>query len=404
MSFGQGLSGLAAASDHLDVVGNNIANIETAGFKSGDIVFSDVYASSRVGLGVKVAGVNQNFGVGNINAGGQYDIAIDGTNGLFRLADSSGAIFYSRNGQFQKDSEFYIVNQDGYRLTGYAPGAIGGTPVPVRLPQGNIAPKATTNVTVQTNLDANATVIGTAGAVVDPSIPTTFNDSLPITVYDSLGNSHPMMQCFVKRPAIGTQSVYEVFYTLDGLPATGTPNVQLRFDVSGRLVGTTPANPTLTFTTIGGVNSPAQDLSIALGYNGVTQYGSNFNPKVTQNGYPSGALSGVSFAKDGSIIGNYTNGQTQGLGTVALAQFNNVQGLQPVGNNNWIETGDSGGAILGQPGTNGLPPLVGQAYEGSNVNMNKELVQLIIAQRDYQANAKTIETQNNIMQTLLTRL
>lgn len=397
MGFGQGLSGLDAASQDLDVIGNNIANVGTAGFKSATISFADVYASSRVGLGVNVAAITQDFGVGNLSAGGQYDIAIDGSNGLFRLADRSGSTVYSRNGQFEVDKDYYLVNKQGYRLTGYAAGAVGGAPVALRLPQGNVAPQATTTAGIQTNLNADAPVII---PVFDPANRNTYTDMVPTTVYDSLGNPHQLAQFFVKRASNANQSVYDVFYTFDGLQQGGAPRAELRFDTAGRIVN--PPNPALTLT-VGG-QSPANDIVVAMDYTSVTQFSGNFNPKITQNGYSSGELSGVSFAKDGSILGRYSNGQTQVIGTLALARFNNVQGLQPVGNNNWIETGDSGAAILGQPGTNGLSPVAGQKYEESNVNMNKELVRLIVAQRNYQANAKTIEAQNNIMQALITRL
>jgi flagellar hook protein FlgE len=399
MGFGQGLSGLNAASTDLDVIGNNIANAQTAGFRQYSVAFADVFASSRVGLGVNVAAIKQNSAVGNISAGGTYDIAIDGQKGFFRLADSSGAIVYSRNGQFSIDKDFYIVNNQGYRLTGYPVGGIGGTPIAVRLPQGNVAPQATTRAGIETNLNANATPITAPFA---HTVRDTYTNAVPMTVYDSLGNPHPLTQYFVKRDAVGGQSRYEVFHMLDnGVPATPASTI-LTFDDAGRITNP-PPNPTLTFT-LGGGDSPAQNLSIAMNYSSVTQYGSGFNPKVTQNGYTSGELAGVSFGKDGNIVGSYTNGQTQVIGTVALADFNNVQGLQPTGNNAWVESADSGSAILGQPGTNGLAVVRGQAFEESNVDMSQQLVSLIISQRWYQANAKTIEAQNEILQTLITRL
>src|SRR5690606_30117849 len=160
MGFGQGLSGLNAASQNLDVIGNNIANSGTVGFKSGAASFADVYASSRVGLGVKVSAINQRFTVGNISTtGGEYDMAIDGGKGFFRLTDQSGGVFYSRNGEFMVDKNFYIVNAQGFRLTGYPAGGVGAQPVDLQLPQGNIAPQATSTAGLQTNLNANAKVI-----------------------------------------------------------------------------------------------------------------------------------------------------------------------------------------------------------------------------------------------------
>ncbi|MBO1111102.1 flagellar hook protein FlgE [Bordetella petrii] len=410
MGFGQGLSGLNAAAQNLDVIGNNIANSGTVGFKSATASFADVYASSRVGLGVKVSAINQRFSVGNVTVtGGEYDIAIDGPKGFFRLTDPSGGVFYSRNGEFLVDKDFYLVNAQGYRLTGYAAGAVGSAPVDLRLPQGNIAPQETSAASLQTNLNANADAIDPA-TLFDPTLASTYTDSVPTTVYDSLGNAHQLTQYFVKREAVAGESVYDVYYTLDGEAMAPTTQdatsgdwggaTQLTFDAAGRLT-TTPPTVGLSFADPGGTTSPADPLAITMSYDGVTQYGSDFSPKITQNGYSSGEYSGLSINKDGTLQANYTNGETAIIGTLALANFNNVQGLQPVGNNAWAETGASGQATLGQPGTNGLATVVGQAVEASNVDMSKELVNMIVAQRTYQANAQTIKTQDEVMQVLM---
>ncbi|CAP42465.1 flagellar hook protein FlgE [Bordetella petrii] len=410
MGFGQGLSGLNAAAQNLDVIGNNIANSGTVGFKSATASFADVYASSRVGLGVKVSAINQRFSVGNVTVtGGEYDIAIDGPKGFFRLTDPSGGVFYSRNGEFLVDKDFYLVNAQGYRLTGYAAGAVGSAPVDLRLPQGNIAPKPTDAAGLQTNLNANADAIDPATSPFDPTLASTYTDSVPTTVYDSLGNAHQLTQYFVKRAGdtVTNESVYEVYYTLDGEamdPTTEAAGVwggatTLTFDAAGRL--TSAPTVDLSFATPGGTTSPADPLAITMSYDGVTQYGSDFSPKITQNGYSSGEYSGLSINSDGTLQANYTNGETAIIGTLALANFNNVQGLQPVGNNAWAETGASGQPTLGQPGTNGLATVVGQAVEASNVDMSKELVNMIVAQRTYQANAQTIKTQDEVMQVLM---
>jgi flagellar hook protein FlgE len=486
MGFGQGLSGLNAASQNLDVIGNNIANSNTVGFKSASVSFADVYASSRVGLGVKVAAVNQRFTVGTVaSTGGEFDIAIDGAKGFFRVTDSSGAVMYTRNGEYAMDKDYYIVNAQGYRLTGYPAGAVGANPVDLRIPQANISPNATTAVDFSTNLNANADVIplvdtsgqiklgptngaydgttyyfnvdavtgdtmlttdnaipGTAAAdgtytdsagntitvaagvvtgsinassagymayrVAVPFSPTdadSYTDSVPVTVYDTLGNSHQLVQYFIKRdpsPAApnGTESQYGVVYYLDGQPVT-TPAAEttMSFDKNGALLD--PSTVNLTYAGIGGSTSPATDLTIAVNYTGTTQYGNDFNPKFTQDGYSSGEFMGIDIAKDGTVMATYTNGKSQSIGTIVLANFNNVQGLQPVGNNAWTETTESGQAILGQPGSNGLAGLQGQSLEQSNVNMSNELVNMIVAQRTYQANTQTIKTQDEILQTLM---
>lgn len=404
MGFGQGLSGLNAASQQLDIIGNNIANSGTVGFKASTATFADVYANSRVGLGVQVASVNQRFTIGTVSGtGNQFDIAIDGAKGLFRLQDTSGSILYSRNGQFYADAEGYIVNAQGHRLTGYAQGST--TPSPVTVPTGNIPPKATDNISLKANFDANADVIT---AAFDPTDGTTFTHSQPIDVYDSLGNAHQLMQYFVKKEGEASSgdplddpdiSVWEVRYVLDNelLPTIG----QIRFDPAGRMTDGQAPVP-LNIPNVGGTDSPADELQITVNYADSTQFGGPFSPSFFQNGYATGEYASMSIAKDGSIVARYTNGETQARGSLVLADFANLQGLQPVGGNAWIETSESGQPILGIPGTNGLATLMGQAVEESNVDMGQELVNMIIAQRTYQANAQTIKTQDQILQTLIT--
>jgi flagellar hook protein FlgE len=406
MGFGQGLSGLDAASQNLDVIGNNIANANTVGFKASTATFADIYASSRVGLGVKVASIDQRFTVGNVTStGGQYDLAIDGANGFFRLVDASGAISYTRNGQFGVDKFNNIVNAAGQQLTGYGPAGVGTAPVPLSLPQGNIAPEQTTSSTFVASLRANVDPIDQTTTPFDATNPDTYTDMQPMTVYDSLGNTHQLAQYFVKRAGTATTSTYDVYYTLDGSPmSTGTPPtagapVPMTFSDSGTLTST--PNVTVQFAQPGGTDSPAQPLSITLNYTGSTQYGGDFSADFAPNGNTTGEFTNITFGKDGSIIANYTNGETQVVGTVALANFNNVNGLQPIGDNAWSETAESGQAILGQPGTNGLATLAGQSVEASNVNLSTELVNMIVAQRTYQANTQTIKTQDQVLQSLL---
>lgn len=485
MGFGQGLSGLNAAAQNLDVIGNNIANSGTVGFKSATASFADVYASSRVGLGVKVAAINQRFTVGAVTGGGgEYDIAIDGAKGMFRVTDQSGSVMYTRNGEFLVDKNNFIVNAQGYRLTGYPAGAIGANPVELQLPTANVAPQATSSATTVANLDANAKVIypvdtvtspavpgsvtlggtaytftkaaggvltwapgnppaatyGTApntvtldgtgqvtagtlesipgfvdytaavteiGRPFDPKISSTYTNASPMTVFDSLGNSHQVMQYFVKREATGGTSVYDVYYTMDGqamAPTTeaggvwGNPT-QFTFNNAGTLTSAPIVN--LSFAQPGGTATPADPLNIALNYTGTTQYGSNYKLVAKPDGYTSGEFSGINISSDGSLVASYTNGETQVVGTLVLADFSNLQGLQPVGNNAWKETAASGQPILGQPGTNSMSTVVGQATEASNVDMSRELVNMIIAQRTYQANSQTIKTQDEIMQVLM---
>jgi flagellar hook protein FlgE len=404
MGFGQGLSGLNAAAENLDVVGNNIANSATKGFKSSTVSFGDVYATSRVGLGVSVAGIDNNFTLGSINGSSSgYHMAIDRPNGFFRMTDSNGAVTYTRNGEFKADANNYITNSSGQNLTGYPAGGIGRNPISLQVPQASIAPEASGNIKVTANLSANAAVIP-ATTAFDPAKPATFTVSQPVSAYDSLGNEHQMTQYFVKRAAVaGTnQSTYDVYYALEGAAPIAAPQ-KLTFDASGRM---TPANTqaTHTFTGVGGASSPAENLTLTFDYTGSTQFGSAQDIKVLADGNSSGTFNGLTVAKDGSLMGTYSNGSTQIIGTVALASFTNMQGLKPSGGNQFISTRESGAATIGQPGTNGLSKITGGALEDSNVDMPRELVALIIGQRNYQANTQVIKTQSDNLQNLLTTL
>jgi len=403
MGFGQGLSGLNAASQDLDVIGNNIANSATVGFKSSTASFADVYASSRVGLGTQVSNINQRFTVGTVETtGNQFDMAIDGAKGFFRLQGASGEVLYSRNGEFFVDKELYLTNAQGNRLTAFnadANGMPGNTLDAVRVPSGTTAPEATDKITFATNLDASQTAIPTT-TVFNEADPSTYTKSTSLRIYDSLGNAHELTQYFVKRPDSGGNSQWEVHYSGGSNLSPITPASQtLTFNPSGVLTNpTAPLTLAATVTT----GSPANPLAINLDYTGSTQFNSPFATQQTVNGHTAGEFTSISFAANGAIQANYTAGNPKILGYVALGHFNNLQGLQPVGGNAWVETSASGQAVLGTPGTNGLAMLKGQAVEKSNVDMGQEMVKMIIAQRTYQANAQTIKTQDQVLQTLIT--
>lgn len=405
MGFGQGLSGLNAAAQNLDVIGNNIANSKTAGFKAASMAFADVYANSRVGMGVQVAAINQRFTAGNIElTGNQFDMAIDGEKGFFRLLDTSGTPVYSRNGQFHQDKDFYITNAQGHRLTGYqvrSDGTLSDQLGALRIPSGNIEPRATSSIEIGANLDANASAISES-VDFDSANAASYTHSLPITVYDSLGNSHTLMQYYIKRDADANQpdnSTWEVRFALEDNVLGQSETLQ--FSPSGTLLNEPPYFDLTIASSALGSGSPADDLEVRFNYDGSTQFGGEFNPKFSQNGYPTGEYSSLSVSKDGSMVASYTNGITHTIGSVALADFNNPNGLQPIGDNAFAETGESGQPVLGVPGSQGLATLKGQSIEASNVDLSAELVNMIIAQRTYQANAQTIKTQDQVMQTLI---
>lgn len=390
MGFGQALSGLNAAATNLDVIGNNIANAGTVGFKSGTASFSDVYASAAVGLGTQVAAINQQFSTGTLTTTqNPFDLAIDGATGFFRVVDTNGGIKYTRNGQFLADKDGFIVNAQGDKLTGYALDGI--TLEEIKVPDGNMAPNATDTVTARVNLDARETVPTVA---FDPTNADSFNHVLPINVYDSLGNDVQVLQYFRKTAA----GDWDVYYTAGGVRIPDATTVhQIGFSTAGLIDA---ADASVTFTGVDlGQGGAAQD--ITFNYANSTQYGDDFNSTPNQDGYPSGEYASMSIEPDGSIVASYTNGQTEVRGYLALVDFANVNGLQSAGGNAWRETGASGQPIVGRPGTNGLSLVKSMAVEESNVDMSQELVNMIIAQRTYQANAQTIKTQDQILQTLI---
>lgn len=404
MSFQQGLSGLNAASKNLDVIGNNVANASTVGFKQSQAQFSDVFANSlagaggtQVGIGTKVSDVVQQFSQGNITASSNpLDVAINGS-GFFRLSDN-GVIAYSRNGQFHLDKDGYIVNGSGQRLTGYAASAAGvintASPLELKISSSDLLPQATGKMNALVNLDSRNTALTSAG--FDINDPTTYHDSTSVSVYDSLGNAHTLSLYFVKT----NSNTWDVFASSDGTQI-GTGSVgTLAFQTDGTIDAAATTLPfNISVPLINGATSP---LDFGLDIAGTTQFGSGFGVNaLSQDGFTSGHLAGFSIGGDGVILGRYSNGQSKALGQVALANFANPQGLQPLGNNVWAETPESGAALVGAPNTGNLGVLQAGATEDSNVDLTAELVNMIVAQRIYQANAQSIKTQDAVLQTLV---
>ncbi|MET1530666.1 flagellar hook protein FlgE [Burkholderia sola] len=411
MGYQQGLSGLAGASSNLDVIGNNIANANTVGFKQGRANFADMYANSvatsvntQIGIGTRLASVQQHFSQGTINSTkSSLDVAING-NGFFQMS-SNGVTTYSRDGTFHRDKNGAIVDAQGRNLMGYAAGAGGvintAQTVPLQAPTSNIAPRATNKITGQFNLNAQDKV--PAKTPFNATDNTTYNYNTSIQVYDSLGGSQPVNLYFVK-PAAGT---WQAYAGAQGQTPTNLGTVT--FDASGRISSTTSAatgQPTAILgqfafsipNTTGGANP--QNLTLDLG--GTTQYGGKDGVNnLAQDGFASGTLTTFSIGTDGKLTGNYSNGQSAVLGLIALANFNNPNGLVNIGGNQYAETAASGVPQISAPGSTNHGTLQGSALENSNVNLTTELVNLITAQRNYQANAQTIKTQQAVDQTLL---
>lgn len=398
MAFSQAVSGLNAAATNLDVIGNNIANSATYGFKSGTASFADMFAGSKVGLGVKVAGITQDFTDGTTtNTGRGLDVAIS-QNGFFRLVDNSGSVYYSRNGQFKLDENRNIVNMQGLQLTGFpatgTPPTIqqGANPTAISIPNTLMAAKTTTTAAMQINLnstDAAPTV------AFDPTNADSYNKKGSVTVFDSQGNSHDMNVYFVKSAASNTWDVY----TQDSSVANSaaTLSTTLGFSNTGALLTGGTAN--VTTATIPGATPATFSLSFL---NSMQQNtGANNIVATSQNGYKPGDLVSYQINDDGTVVGNYSNEQTQLLGQIVLANFANNEGLASEGDNVWSATQSSGVALLGTAGTGNFGTLTNGALEASNTDLSKELVNMIVAQRNYQSNAQTIKTQDQILNTLV---
>lgn len=514
MGYEQGLSGLQAASSDLDVIGNNIANANTVGFKSGSAQFADMYANSvatavgnQIGIGTQLAEVQQQFSQGTITTTNDaLDVAING-NGFFQMSNN-GSMVYSRNGVFQLNNTGGITNSQGLQLMGYAANSAGvintAQTVPLTVPTANIAPQPSTTITAGLNLNAQdplmlgtptvtsaltpsglttpgATITNTASGTnndtyviaftpgtpptytvtdtTNPTVPapaattytagtaislgngqtitfngtplagdsytvaptpvafnqnssTTYNYSTSTTVYDSLGGSQTVNMYFAKTSA-GTWNVYAG-------TSTGTASLvgQANFNSSGTLLGTTQAvapvapatTPTFTPTTTpfafnfqipttDGSSTP-QNLTLNIG--GTTQYGGKDGVNsLNTDGYAAGTLTGFTINSDGTLTGNYSNQQTTTLGQIVLANFSDPNGLVDIGGNNYEQTSVSGVAQISAPGSTNHGVLQGGAVENSNVDLTSELVNLITAQRNYQANAQTIKTQQTVDQTLI---
>ncbi|MGZ6801323.1 MAG: flagellar hook protein FlgE, partial [Mycobacteriaceae bacterium] len=489
----------------LDVIGNNISNSSTVGFKGSTTEFADVYARSlngaggnTAGIGTSVAAIAQQFTQGNIETtSNPLDIAING-GGFFRTT-TSGVTQYTRNGQFSLDKNGFLVTPQGANLTGYPVGQNGqilaGLPTPLQINTSDLKPVATTKVDTSLNLDSRATV--PANHPFDANDPTTYNKQVPVDVYDSLGNAHVMSMYYVKTGS----GAWDVYAGSDGTEITnvnvaatsstdatavaardawtaatkaspadpvavsgalssyataasnavvaaataagasaatiaaiqtaatsagatagfnpdqvdkaiaaavdvpGVPVGHLNFDPNGALSAQLMSPQTLPLT----VNLPiypnagAQNtLPIKLNFAGTTQYGADTSEKkTTQDGYTAGHLQRFSAGQDGVILGQYSNGETKPLGQIVLANFTNPNGLEPLGNNSWAETSASGTPLVGTPNTGSLGVLQSSAVESSNVDMTAELVNMITAQRVYQANAQTIKTQDSVLQTLV---
>ncbi|RTE86162.1 MULTISPECIES: flagellar hook protein FlgE [Gammaproteobacteria] len=440
MSFNIALSGMAASQKDLDVTANNIANVKTTGFKQSRAEFADVYASSifsnnrtKAGDGALTSQVAQQFAQGTLNfTENALDMAIKG-NGFFATSPSitSQDLSYTRAGNFKLNPNNFIVDNEGNflqtfpvdRRSGDTTSVAVSTMQPVRIPDVAGAPSETSNIYTAMNVDARVTpIVETAPGAsnFDPSVPSTYHSSTSTTVYDSLGESHIVNMYFVKRDP----NTWDVYATFDGqqvdlntpdpsaTSAAGNVGTRITFDASGNPVITPPAVsfPPVDFDMTPALLANGADTSQNIQINfqnetGTTvpsQYASNFEvTSLDQDGTTVGRLTSVEVDASGQIAAAYSNGDTQFLGRVALVNFANEQGLEQIGSTKWRETLDSGTAIAGEANSGVYGAIESSALENSNVNLTQELVDMIIAQKNFQANSRALEVNSQLQQTVL---
>lgn len=448
MSFQQGLSGLNATSKNLEVIGNNIANSGTYGAKSARTEFSDFYAASlsgagaaSAGIGVRVAAVAQQFTQGSITAtDNSLDVAINGR-GFFQVSDGLSPPKFTRNGQFKVDRDGYVVNNAGLKLLGYEadPGSgqiKAGLAVPLQLPTSGVAPKATSDIRLEMNLDSRKGIkLPAAAPLINFDDISTYNDATSHTAFDAKGQTVALTYYFQRATArtvgdpTGVDS-WNVYITANGqsiLPAGATDNSapEPAFTVTFSDDGSIP-----TATTLGTINAATNKIELTLpdmqggaiadgdddatnnplplllsGVNltlDITQRATSFGvTDLSQDGFAPGQLVSLGIEPNGILTTRYSNGQTKTAGQLEIATFRNLQGLQPVGDNMWEPTFMSGDRITGVAGEGNLGVLQSGALEESNIDLTAELVNMITAQRAYQANAQSIKTIDSILQTLV---
>lgn len=392
MSFDIALSGINAINTSLDTISNNIANSGTYGFKSSRANFSSMYAGSQP-TGTEVSSLTQSIGLGGsvLNTGRAMDASIQGR-GFFSVRDTTGAMLYTRAGVFSTDKDGYVVDSLGRKAQGYA-AIIGSTTLgamgDLQVPNGQLAAQASSSMKYVGNLSADWAV--PAVTPFNSTDPQTFNSSMVSVVYDSRGAQHSVTQYFVLS---GTNQV-TAHYTFDGAALAATTT--LTFGTDGQL--TAPAGAVALAL---GTPAGAAPLSVNLDYTGTTQFAGAATTTVNSaNGYASGIMTGVQIDKDGAVMAQYSNGQKQSVGTLALATFPNENALVSVSDTSWTTSNASGNPLYFTPGTGMAGTLSVGALEQSNVDVASELVSLMTAQRNYQANTKIISTENQMMQSLM---
>jgi len=415
MSFYTSLSGLQAMQNDMSVISHNLANVATGGFKKSRSEFADVIASNvstsptkMVGSGVVVKANRQQFGEGTLSStANSLDLAISGE-GFFavKTAATDGNIVYTRNGGFQVDKNRYVVDAQGSQLQVYPVDSSGNVTatgldglIGLQLPETSGTPIATSSVALKLNLSSTAKV---PAGTFDRNLASTYNNSTATTVFDQSGNAMTMTSYYVRRtanagtPATSSWDVYSFIGNQQLTVNNGDDHVSLTFNQQGAMTAGGSASYD-AFTPIGS----AQTQDIALTLAGSTQLATPFSvDERSQDGQSIGQLSGVSVGETGVVTASFSNGDSIALGKVAIANFTTPSGLRQVGSSYWEATGVSGNAKVGAASENGFGKLMSGTLEGSNVDITEELVNLIAAQRNFQANAKALDTAAQISQSI----
>lgn len=441
-SLYSGISGINTNGAALSVIGNNIANVNTVGFKASRASFSDVLSQSlsgssgrtQIGRGAYLSDVSPIFTQGSLESTSSgLDLGIDG-DGFFLVNDSAGGTYYTRAGQFSISKDGFLVNPEGLFLQGYqadSTGAVSGAIDNVDVSSTSTPPNPTSDVKITANLDSRVSPIG--GGFLIGDLTNTYHFSTTMSVYDSLGNEHLVTAYFTKvyedtsTPSTGNYWQWNAVADGESLTPEVMATGYLQFDTTGALVAEDVADmdidPTAAppgglgllymapdFNFAGGVTKnqvisfdfgtgTADDGS---GLDGTTQFGSISSTLFqSQDGYASGSLKSVSINQDGVISGLYTNGQTRTIGQVVVGIFNNPHGLTRMGKNLYGGSYDSGQPIIGVPNAGGRGKLLSNSLELSNVDLAEEFIKLITAQRGFQANSRVITSTDEMLQELV---
>lgn len=413
MSLNTELMGINAAQTSIDTIGNNIANMNTEGFKGSKMEFADLIGTSLEGTsgntltpgqGVVASNLSQLFTEGTISqTGNPLDLAINGQ-GFFQMQTDQG-IEYTRAGSFQVNTNGFVIDPAGNKLMGYTTagsGAALGAVGDLQVSRSTLPATATSTLGLNVTLPTTDTAIA---AAFNPSNASTYDESTATTVYDSVGTGYTLTSYFTRVSGSGTPDKWQVDWQLTNSAGTALASgtgPRLTFSSAGALTGATSGAGTTVSVPTAKLPDGASPLNVTYNFSGTTLSSQTFGVNaIANNGNSAGTFTGIQISSTGQIIGQYSNGQSKAFGTIALANFENPQGLTPMTGTFWQATLASGPALLAAPNTQGLGTLQSGALEGSNVDLSTQLVSLIVAQQAFQANAQAINYEQQNIQHLL---